>query len=248
MIKHLLAVALLVSVSSMALADGPQSAYDGDEDLALAPNERVIPESQYNFDGMKEDPSAPMTGTARAFRNGRIQGAAEQKEKDAQNYPPLPPIPAGMQEPKGYAGYPQAAQVAAIPQPVVRQAPVYAPPPPPQQVRAPQPPVVVNVVQPDPRYYQPATDFGRAPSWRNRQDAMEEYGYDPYPPPGYQPPPRPVYIAPQPVYVQPQYAEPVYPGYVVRSQPRYYQAPYPMYEQGGYIALRGRGWSVRSGW
>lgn len=245
MIKHLLAAALLVSVSSMALADGPLSAYDGTEDLALAPNERVIPESQYNLDGAQEDPAAPMTGTARAFRNGRIQGAAEQKEKDAQNYPPLPPLP------KGYAGYPQAAQVAAIPKPVMRQAPapVYAAPqqqaevayqPQPQQyVHAAQPPVVVNVVQPDPRYYQPATDFGRAPSWRNRQEAMEEYGYDPYPPPGYQPPPRPVYIAPQPVYVQ--------PGYVVRSQPRYYQ-PYPVYRDSGYAVIRGRGWSVGTGW
>jgi hypothetical protein len=242
------AALMLLATPHLAWADGPISAYDGTEDLALAPNERVVSEGLTNDDGAVEDPRAPMTPTARAFRNGLINGRAMQKQMDAQNTPPLPPLPADMStqaapQPKAYAGYPQAAQVQAIP----AQRPMYAPVQQqpqvvyqPQQYQRPQPPVVVNVVQPDPRYYERSEDFGRAPSWRNRQDAMEEYGYDPYPPPGYQVPPRPVYVQPQPVYVQPPVV--VAQGYVPRMVPAY-----PAYYGGGsgYIGYNSRrGWSV----
>lgn len=248
MFKQLLVVAFLASAASVALADGPASAYGNN---ALSPNEEDISEGLVNADGKQEDPSAPMTTTARAFRNGLINGRQMQKDQDAQvNLPPLPPdMPAPAAQPKGYSGFPQAAQVQAIPtqQPRVQQyqpqEPVYQAPPPqyvqrqytPQPQPMQQPPVQIVNVMPDPRYYERATDFGRAPSWRNRQDAMEEMGYDPYPPAGYQPPPRPVYIAPQPVYEQaPQvvYVQPS--GYVRRPAPAYY--PYGGY--GGSIQAR----------
>lgn len=231
MIKHLLFAALVAGVSTVALAESQ-------DNLALSPGEEAYYTSPITTaNGATEDPNAPASGTARAYWHGLQNGRAAQKAEDQVNLPPLPPDP-----PNGYSGYPKAAQVQSIPQPTYAPVPqqryVQAPQP---QYREPQPPVVVNVMPPDPRYYQPATDFGRAPSWRNRQDAMEEYGYDPYPPPGYAPPPRPVYIAPAPVYVQ--RAVPVYPGYVVRSQPRYYD-PYDH----GYARFGGRNWSVTTGW
>ncbi|BDD79734.1 hypothetical protein [Burkholderia phage FLC9] len=241
MVAATAAAVMLVATPHLAWADGPVSAYDGTEDLALAPNERVVSEGLTNDDGAVEDPQHPMTPTARAFRNGLINGRAMQKQMDAQNVPPLPPLPADMPtqapaQPKAYAGYPQAAQVQAIP----AQRPMYAPVQQQPQVvyqQRPQPPVVVNVVQPDPRYYEPATQYGRAPSWRNRQEAYEEYGYDPYPPPGYQVPPRPVYVQPQPVYVPPPVV--IAQGYVPRNYP-----VYPAYG-GGYINYNSRrGWSV----
>jgi hypothetical protein len=252
--KELLAAAaaaalMLLATPHLAWADGPVSAYDGTEDLALSPGEQLDASRPITVNGATEDPSHPASGTARAYWNGMQNGRRMQQQQDAQNVPPLPPLPADMPtqaapQPKAYAGYPQAAQVQAIPaQPVQR--PTYAPVQQQPQVvyqQQPQQPVVVNVVQPDPRYYEPADQFGRAPSWRNRQDAMQEYGYDPYPPPGYQAP-QPVYYAPppQPVYVQPPVV--VASGYVPRMAPAY-----PAYYGGGYISYRGRGWGARVGW
>jgi hypothetical protein len=255
MIAAMAAGVVLTAHPTPAFADGPVSAYDGEQDLALAPNEQEIT-SPITVNGATEDPRAPASGTARAYWHGLQNGRAAQKQEDAQNVPPLPPLPADMADTpqparRAYAGYPQAAQVQAIPAQPVQQRPMYAPVQrQPQVVYQPQPqyqqqpPVVVNVMPPDPRVYERAEDFGRAPSWRNRQDAMQDYGYDPYPPPGTyaQQVQQPVYIAPPPppVYVQPA---PVYvaQGYVPRV------AAYQPYA-GGYINYRGRGWSARMGW
>ena len=235
MIKHLLVVALLVSISSIALADGPRSAYDGEEDLALSPGEQVDVTRPITLNnGATEDPNAPASGTARAYWHGMQSGRQTQKQEDmANNVPPLPPLPPDMQpaRPKGYAGYPQAAQVQTIPQPVQQ----YAPPPQQYRQRQPQQTVQVINVMPDPRYYEPAEQYGRAPSWRNRDEYSDQsYAYA-QPDPVYQVPPVFYAPPPPPVYVQP---------YVPRAMPRYYGGGYG----GGYMSFRGRNWGVRMGW
>jgi hypothetical protein len=245
MIKELFLAVLMATTASVALADGPRSAYDGDEDLALAPNERVVSEGLVNDDGAMEDPNHQMTPTARAFRNGLINGREMQKTQDQRevaqvNVPPLPPMP------KGYAGYPAAAQVTVIPlvkpQPQQQYDPREYVQTPQQYRQRPQAPVVVNVMPPDPRYYEPAEQYGRAPSWRNRMEQQQQYGdYDDQPyanerpvyvqqQPMYAPPPAPVYYAPPP--------QPVY--YVQRAQPAYYP---PV----GYAGVSARWGRVRIG-
>lgn len=248
----LLLVALVLPIAQ-ARADGSPDDYSRAivNQMSLDPNESTVLD-----DGRTEDPNARMSTTARAFVNGVYNGRQMQKDQDAQvNVPPLPPMPV---QPKGYTGYPPAAQVQAIPQPPQQQYVQREYVQPPQQYRQPpQPPVVVNV-NPDPRYYEPADQYGRAPSWRNRMEAQQMYdesasayaGPDgvyanaggvvamvpsqsayaaPLPPPAYYVPPPPV------VYVQ--------PGYVRRI------APVPMYgyPYGGYGGISARIGHVRIG-
>lgn len=241
--KQLMIAAIAATAMSTAFADGPLSAYDGEQDLALSPGEQADVTRPITLNnGATEDPRAPASSTARAYWHGMQSGRQAQKQEDmAKNVPPLPPLPPEMQpvQPKGYAGYPQAAQVQAIPQQQPEQQ--YAPPP--QYRQRQQPTVQVVNVMPDPRYYEPAEQYGRAPSWRNR-DMYSEQSYEyAQPAPVYQepqvvyaPPPPPV-IVQQPVYVQRAY--PAYP-------PRYYAPPY--YQDHGYVGVRGRGWGVRMGW
>lgn len=228
-----------------------------------------------NADGIGEDPDHPMSGKARAFRNGWVNRGyydADHPEEFqrfvnnrhqpkstqvAQNTVPLPtdgvkpPLPQQMPQnapqqvkPKGYAGYPAAANQEATEgdedityvQPRRQQRR-------PQYVQQQQPPVVVNVVpQPDPRYYEPAEQFGRAPSYRNQDEYSEQAYYDAQPQPVV---PVPMYRQPDVVYVEP----PVYQqppvviqgavrwgrpmGYVPRIPPRA-RYGYPMPAGGAY--------------
>jgi hypothetical protein len=239
-------------VSSMAFADGPVSAYDGEQDLALSPNEQVVSESMANDDGAVEDPQHRMSGTARAFRNGVINGRAMQRDEDAKVVTPLPPLP------KGYAGFPAAAQVQVIPTAPIRQ--VALPPPPPpalpvQYAQAPEPaypqyprqqrPIVINVTQSAPQYAQPYSQPYQQPYPPQQQ--QQYYGgddggamYAEAPPAQY----AAAYMAPPPVYAQPR------PVYVARPiiAPQYLPPSYygrPVY-QAGYGGYRQQGWYARA--
>lgn len=85
--KSRLRVLVLLAVSGVALADGKPSQYDQSitNQMALDPDESLI-----NDDGRTEDPHAMMSPTARAFRNGIINGRRMQQE--THDVPPLPPI------------------------------------------------------------------------------------------------------------------------------------------------------------
>jgi hypothetical protein len=207
------AITAVVAMHSVAYADGPVSAYDGEEDLALSPNEALV-----NDDGAAEDPQHKMTPTARIFRNGFINGRAYQKKQDANVSPP--PLP-----PAGYSTLPQAAQVQSIPpqppQPVAQE-PVrqYAPPPPQYQPQYRQPPVVVNVVQPAPRYY--PQQYPYAPPEQQAYSGDEVMPAQAYAPPPIYVMPRPVYVSRQPV-IPPAYLPPSYYG---RPYVQAYAPPY----------------------
>jgi len=87
--KSLVVASVVFVVSGSAFADGSVQQYDQSivNHMALSPNETIV-----NDDGAQEAPSAKMTGTARAFRNGIINGRKMQKEDDesAVDTPPLP--------------------------------------------------------------------------------------------------------------------------------------------------------------
>lgn len=94
-----LAVAASAMVSQTAFADGPYSAYqNGGHARQSAEDPENIAEGIVNADGANEDARNPMSTTARAFRNGLINGRAMQKAEDEKRYAAidLPPLPAGM--------------------------------------------------------------------------------------------------------------------------------------------------------
>jgi hypothetical protein len=189
--------AVVVAATSLfagaARADGPQAAYENGAPLAstLDPNEYVV-----NADGAQEDPNHRMSDTARAYRNGIINGKALQKQADTQaRLADVPPIPPDMLNG-------QAARVTPIPMPAAVSRPLptepryaqYAPPPPPRPeptyvvAEAPEesPPLYAQPVYQQPVYQQPV------------------YVQQVYVPP---PPPPVQYV---PVYQQPAYvAQPV---------------------------------------
>lgn len=82
--KRVLIGVALAAASILAHADGPRSQYDQSivNQMALDPNEALM-----NDDGAHEDPNAQMSPTARAFRNGVINGRRMER---ADNPPPLP--------------------------------------------------------------------------------------------------------------------------------------------------------------
>lgn len=182
----LLALALVIAgVTHMgaAWADGPEAAYG--DDPSLSPNEYKV-----NVDGAREDPNAPMSGTARAYRNGLLTGRAMQKvddEKAAASV--LPPIPRG-------AGVHDAALVRPVGAPPVAAQPLRPAPPP------------VNYAQP----YAPTPVAYAPPPDPEPLYAQEQY----YAPP---PQPAPVVIE-QPVqYVAPPPVQYVYPAPYVAQAP-----------------------------
>lgn len=89
---------VLLAVSGVALADGKPAQYDQAivNQMSLDPNEAVV-----NDDGAIEDPTAKMSSTARAFRNGVFHGRRMQKEQDdaSNTPPPLPPSAAPANRP-----------------------------------------------------------------------------------------------------------------------------------------------------
>jgi hypothetical protein len=189
--------AVVAAASSLfagaARADGPQAAYENGAPLAstLDPNEYVV-----NADGAQEDPNHRMSDTARAYRNGLINGKAMQKQADTQaRLADVPPIPPDMQNG-------QAARVTPIPMPAAAARPLppepryaqYAPPPPPPR---PEPAYVVAEApeEPPPVYAQPVY---QQPVYQQPVYVQQVYA----------PPPPPVqYVA---VYQQPTYvAQPV---------------------------------------
>jgi hypothetical protein len=122
--------------SAHAWADGPVTAYDngGPVQSTLDPGEYVT-----NADGAKEDPNHHMSDVARAYRNGLINGRAEQKDIDAKqqaSVPPIPPLPVH------YAPVANAAPLDDAPPPPVVMPPAFVPPPPPP------PPVIAQYAYP----------------------------------------------------------------------------------------------------
>jgi hypothetical protein len=122
--KAFMGIALTLT-AAQAWADGPTSAYGNGAPVqsTLDPGEYVV-----NADGAKEDLNHHMSDIARAYRNGLINGRAEQKDADAKIRPPLPAgLPPAL--PHGVAEDDNAQWTSIPPQPRAYQ------PPPPRQYR-----------------------------------------------------------------------------------------------------------------
>ncbi|CAB3754511.1 hypothetical protein [Paraburkholderia humisilvae] len=184
----LLAFSLVIAgVTHMgaAWADGPEEAYGTDP--SLSPNEYKV-----NVDGMKEDPNAPMSDKARAYRNGLLTGRAMQKVDDEKaSGSVLPPIPHGA-----------AVHDTAVVRPVATQPVVEQP------LRAAPPPAPVNYRQ---AYAPPAVDYAPPP------DPEPVYAQEQYYAP--QPQPAPVVIEQPMQYVAPPPVQYVYPTTYVAQAP-----------------------------
>lgn len=194
-----LAVACVTHVGA-AWADGPESAYDdGGRDPSLSPNEYKV-----NVDGMREDPNAPMSDTARAYRNGLLTGRAAQKIDDQKAAAQvLPPIPRG-QEVRSAAVVHPVAPPPVVERPV-RPVEAYAPPPqpvgaPPEPVYAQQPVAYEPPPQPVPVYTQESY-YAQAPAPAPVLVAQPVQYVQPVP--VYAPPPPPVQYVYQASYAPP---------------------------------------------
>jgi hypothetical protein len=147
--KAFMGIALTLT-AAQAWADGPTSAYENGAPVqsTLDPGEYVV-----NADGAKEDLNHRLSDIARAYRNGLINGRAEQKNADAKIKPPLPAgMPPGL--PHGIAEDDNAKWTSIPPQPQG-----YQPPPPPryrpvQYAQTPQY-AEVPVAVPEPTDYEP---------------------------------------------------------------------------------------------
>jgi hypothetical protein len=190
------AAALLVATS--AFADGPAQQYDEAivTKMSLDPGESVE-----NDDGVKEDPNAQMSPTARAFRNGIYNGRKMQKETD-DSIPPLPrDMPAEAVQAPRHSPDANSRWTQIPPQPYQ-----YSPPVAPRDQATP-------LYGPPPTLYGSAQGYGVAPSTYTTttrqtysQTTTSSYASppayaQPYPPQAYQqayyPPPGP----PQATYV-----------------------------------------------
>lgn len=232
---------VLLAVSGAAMADGKPSQYDQAiiNQMSLDPNEAVV-----NDDGAVENPASKMTPTARAFRNGIINGRRMQQE--SADVPPLPPTMA--EDSHGWTPPP---------------APRVAPQAPPRQYRVQQypnaqygrrPAVVAQAggayasVDDDdgPVAYVNSNDVSQfppnragitnvyvqqAPQYRQPQQYQQyqPYPYAEEPEPVYVPPPQAVYVPPPPGAIV--YAPGVPPTLATGYWPRGYQPRYarPVY-------------------
>lgn len=174
----ILIITFLVSaITSNAWADGPVSAYDED-----------IQNGYVNADGAVEDPQAPMSTTARAYRNGYIGGRQTQKSEDDARF--------AQYQQQQY----QQAQQYQQPQYTEEEAPAY-------QVI----PQVAGVARVE--AYPPT----RSLNDQQRTWEPCNYNYCSESRSGYsasvRPAPQPVYVQPRPVYVEPRVVLPPRFGY-----------------------------------
>jgi hypothetical protein len=93
----LTAALFLTAIAPAARADGAVTAYVPHEPAASpAGLSETEQDGLVNADGVREDPQHPMSTTARAFRNGIVNGRRIQKAEDEKKYVDLPPLPPGL--------------------------------------------------------------------------------------------------------------------------------------------------------
>ncbi len=200
--KAFVGIALTLT-AAQAWADGPISAYVNGAPVqsTLDPGEYVV-----NADGAKEDLNHHMSDIARAYRNGLINGRAEQKDADAKIKPPLP---AGLPpaSPHGVAEDDNAKWTSIPPQPRAYQ------PPPTRQYRQAQQyaqaPQYAQVAVTEPMDYEPPQP----------QVIVREYIQVP------PPPPQPQHVIVTYVQQQPDVQPPPY-GYADIPPPPPSSPPY----------------------
>lgn len=222
-LASLLFVAGSLAVSIAAHADGPEDEYDhGSPAIArsLGPNEYVV-----NADGAPEDPQHRMSDTARAYRNGLINGRRQEAARRQQvNVPPLPG--------NGTVAEDDASTYTSIPpQPVQRPyQPAYRP-------AAPAAPYAQY--QQPPQYPQPPVQYVQQQNVYASPPPEQEDVYPASPPPVYMPQPQPYAYGPQPGVVV-AIGSPVYRTLPTGYWPRGYVPRWPVQPRGyGYGYYRG---------